>query len=126
MRATHAEIIQAYRALYKHSLRAVQYSIPSRYTFRDHLRRAFRSSKPGDFDAARIANTLQFLDGAAKYRGLEHKIVKNLSHVWWERARLPYQRVHERPDVRPFRFAAYEDFDRTVEGLNRSMGLCIK
>ncbi|GAB7361189.1 hypothetical protein MBLNU230_g1221t1 [Neophaeotheca triangularis] len=126
MPANRTEILHAYRALYKHSLRAVQYSIPSRYTFRDHIRSAFRSSHVSEFDAIRIAKTLQFLDGAAKYRGLEHRIVKNLSRVWWERARLPYQRTHERPDVRPFRMNAYDDFDRTIEGLNTSMGLCIK
>ena len=33
--------------------------------------------------------SLEFLDGAAKATGLEHKIVKNLLHVWGLRQVLP-------------------------------------
>jgi len=76
------EIVLAYRHLYKTLLRAVQYSKPARYAARDRLRQNFRAEPPNTFDADRIAKTLEFLDGAAKSKGLEHKIVKNLLHVW--------------------------------------------
>lgn len=88
MSPTRSEIVLAYRHLYQHLLRAVQYSKPARYTARDHLRNAFRNSSTDSFDPQKIATTLGFLDNAAKFRGLEHRIVKNLMHVWWERAQL--------------------------------------
>jgi hypothetical protein len=81
-------IIHAYRHLYQHLLRAVQYSKPARYIARDRLRNAFRNSKTEEYDAKRLARTLEFLDGAAKTTGLEHKIVKNWVHVWWGRGKM--------------------------------------
>ena len=84
MPPSQAEVIQAYRNLYKHLLRAVQYSKPARFTARDHLRRSFRKSDPDDYDEARITRTLELLDSAATSKGLEHRMVKNLMHVWWE------------------------------------------
>lgn len=82
------EIVLAYRHLYQHLLRAVQYSKPARYVARDHIRAAFRNSPPESYDIACISRTLEFLGGAARARGLEHKVLKNLMHVWWERQRL--------------------------------------
>ena len=76
-------IIHAYRHLYRHSLRAVQFSKPARYTLRDRLRLAFRKGSAADFDPKKIANTLEFLEYATRENGLEHKIVKNLLFVWW-------------------------------------------
>ena len=81
-------ILTAYRHLFKRSLRAVQYSKPARFVVRDRMRKAFRDSPVDAFDAQRVAKTLEFLSGAAKTKGLEHKIVKNLMHVWWEREKL--------------------------------------
>ena len=63
----------------------MQYSKPARYTARDWLRQSFRSNSSSAFDSARIRTTLEFLDGAAKVKGLEHKIVKTLLHVQAER-----------------------------------------
>lgn len=85
MTASKQAFIKAYRDLYKTSLQVIQYARPERYTLRNHLRNAFRA-KDRVFDPARIANTLEFLDHAAKVNGLEHKIVKNLLHVWWTRS----------------------------------------
>ncbi|KAK5120914.1 hypothetical protein LTR85_005698 [Meristemomyces frigidus] len=124
MPPSHAEVILAYRHLYKHLLRAVQYSKPARFVVQDRIRTAFRESSPASFDAYRIDRTLQFLDGAAKSRGLEHKILKNLMFVWWEQNKV--FRMHYRADLTPLRLNAYNDFDRTLESLNESMGLCIK
>ncbi len=84
MSSSQTEILHAYRHLYRGLLRAVQYSKPARFVARDHLRSTFRNRPYEAFDQARVNRTLEFLDGAAKVRGLEHKIVKNLLRVWGE------------------------------------------
>jgi hypothetical protein len=76
-------IIHAYRHLYRHSLRAIQFSKPARYTLRDRLRLAFRKGSAADYDQQKIQTTIEFLQYATKENGLEHKIVKNLLFVWW-------------------------------------------
>ena len=83
-----SEIVLAYRHLYRHGLRAVQFSKPARYTLRDRLRTAFRKGNPRDFDQRRIDNTIEFLRGATRETGLEHRIVKNLIFVWFHQAGL--------------------------------------
>ncbi|KAI9773945.1 MAG: hypothetical protein M1840_006171 [Geoglossum simile] len=80
------QTLHAYRHLYRAALRAVQYSSPSRYTIRDHIRPAFRKGNPATFDQGKIDNTLLFLEGAAREKGIEHRILKTLLHVWFERA----------------------------------------
>ena len=77
------EILHAYRRLYRHGLRAVQFSAPARYTLRDRLRLAFRKGSVSNFDPHKIQNTIEFLHYATKENGLEHKIVKNLLFIWW-------------------------------------------
>ena len=84
MAPTQQQLIDAYRQLYKHLLIAVQYSSPARYIARNRLRIEFRKGDVSLYDEARIARTLEFLDGAAKSAGLEHRIVKNLMHIWWQ------------------------------------------
>ena len=76
-------IIHAYRHLYRHSLRAIQFSKPARFTLRDRLRLAFRRGYASDFEPQKVQNTIEFLQYAAKENGLEHKILKNLLFVWW-------------------------------------------
>lgn len=76
------EIVHAYRHLLRWSLRAVQFSKPARFVVRDTLRAAFRD-KNGTFEPSRIKSTLWFLESAATYVGVEHKIIKNLAHVRW-------------------------------------------
>lgn len=80
-------IIHAYRHLYRHGLRAVQFSKPARYTLRDRLRYAFRRAPAAEFEPQKVQHTLEFLQYATKERGLEHKIVKNLLFVWWIQAK---------------------------------------
>lgn len=71
------QVVHAYRHLYRGLLRAVQFSKPARYVARDQLRVAFR--EPGAVpDTRGIARTIRFLEAAARERGLEHKILKNL------------------------------------------------
>ena len=79
-------IVRSYRSLYRHALRAVQYSSPARYTLKNHLRLAYRGSSVEAFSPIRIDNTLLFLKHAAEERGFEHRMLKNLLHVWWWQA----------------------------------------
>jgi hypothetical protein len=147
------QIVHAYRNLYRAALRAVHYTAPSRITVRDHLRVAFRRGDPINFDQGKVDNTLMFLESATRERGMEHRILKNITHVWWERARrdatlrclcsccFVIVRVEKSwltdmlnpsrnrqwrgdEDRRLYR-AAYAHFDATVKMLNDSLGLCI-
>jgi hypothetical protein len=80
------ELIHAYRRLLRAGLRAVQFSQPSSSTVRDQLREGFRDPN-GIFDAERVRRTIWFLNAAAQERGLEHRILKNLCRVHWDRMR---------------------------------------
>jgi len=83
--ASPREIIHAYRHLYRGLLRAVRFSKPSRYTARDQLRDAFRKEDPSTFNKVKIENTLEFLKLAGQEAGLEHRLLKNLLRINWER-----------------------------------------
>ncbi|KAI7091251.1 hypothetical protein KC356_g815 [Hortaea werneckii] len=117
------EVVQVYRRLFTSALRAVQYSKPARYVCRDRIRDAFRNSPADSFDLNKVDRTLAFLNNAAKHKGLEHRIVKNLMFVWWEQAKL--MRRPYRKDVSPLRRTVYDGFGQTVAKLNESMGMCI-
>lgn len=71
------EVTLAYRHLYRAVLRAVCYSQPASTLARDQLRRAFRD-KTSTFNKSTVRRTVWFLNNAARERGTEHKIVKNL------------------------------------------------
>lgn len=77
------EIVRSYRRLYRHAIYAVQYAAPAKYTLRILLENAYRTGNAADFDIQKINNTVTFLEGAAKERGLEHRILKNLLHTWF-------------------------------------------
>ena len=85
MPSTQQDYIYAYRGLYRALLHAVQYAKPARYIGRDMLRNEFRKGNPATFDQARINNTIGFLNLAAKEAGLEHRLVKNMLRVEYER-----------------------------------------
>ncbi|KAH7088868.1 hypothetical protein FB567DRAFT_522512 [Paraphoma chrysanthemicola] len=121
-------IIHAYRHLYRHGMRAVQFSKPARYTLRDRMRLAFRKGDTTDFAPAKIENTVEFLQYATRQNGLEHKIVKNLLFVWWVqekggRARHT-SKVPTREEVE-IKTTAYDTFNHNIRMLNESMGLCL-
>ncbi|KAI1820940.1 hypothetical protein F4861DRAFT_520929 [Xylaria intraflava] len=78
------EVIHAYRHLYRGLLHAVQFSKPSRFIARDQLRRAFRE-KGAKYDRRGILRTIRFLDAAARERGLEHRVLKNLLLIAFQR-----------------------------------------
>lgn len=83
MNPSSQEILKSYRQLYRHAMYAVQYAAPARYTLRILLENAYRTGNAADFDPKKIANTITFLKGAAKEKGLEHRILKNLLHTWF-------------------------------------------
>lgn len=87
-RASDADVVLAYRHTYKALLRAVQYAKPARFVARDRVRNAFRGGNRDEYNAVKISRTIEMLDNAARIRGLEHKIVKNLMHAWFERDRI--------------------------------------
>lgn len=80
---TKYDIVKSYRDLYRSALRAVQFSSPSRCTLKSHLRLAYRSNDTNAFNPAKVKNTLLFLKHAAEEKGLEHRLLKSLLHVWW-------------------------------------------
>jgi hypothetical protein len=90
------QVLHAYRHLYRNGLRAVQYSKPARYSVRDKLRVAFRE-KGAKLEPTSLARTLQFLEAAARSRGLEHNIVRNLLlvHYWQHYFRPSWKTVHK-------------------------------
>jgi hypothetical protein len=127
MPPSHQEIITAYRNLYRAGLHAVQYSAPARFVLRDRLRRAFRAAPITDFEPHRIANTLEFLRGAAQSTGLEHHVLRNLLHTWYWEPNQWGQRVLDtkKGDI-VLKLRAYDHFYHIIRMLNESMGLCLR
>jgi hypothetical protein len=134
------EIIQAYRSLLRSSLRAVQYSSPARSIVTTRLRRAFRSSPISEFCPLRVSNTVHFLENAAKDRGMEHRVVRNLVTIWGTEKRQWAERGHlHRAKKRRDRGGiggeedgggvicqAYDQVWWTLGMLNESLGLCLR
>ncbi|KAI9158557.1 UPF0593 mitochondrial protein [Paramyrothecium foliicola] len=123
-------IIHAYRHLYRGLLRAVQYAYPARLVARDQVRRAFRDEK-GTLDQEDVKRTVWFLDAAAKERGLEHKILKNLIAVRLERNRqTSWKRVYtegrKKDKYKDEKAEAFRHYEMTLAMLNKSMGLCLR
>ncbi|KAI1388720.1 DUF1763-domain-containing protein [Hypoxylon trugodes] len=126
------EIIHAYRHLYRGLLHAVQFSKPARYVAQDRLRTAFRAQQ-FEFDPRKIARTLRFLEAAARTRGLEHNILKNLlitaslrrgpSRSW-----KPIKESDKPTKLfeKHIKKSAYVHYETTVAMLNASMGLCLR
>ncbi|CAK7204404.1 hypothetical protein SEUCBS139899_007161 [Sporothrix eucalyptigena] len=140
------ELVKAYRSLYRSALRAVQFSKPARYIVRDQLRAAFRGQRTPltsaanneggqPFDAKRIRRTVWFLNSAAAYRGIEHRIVSNLiKTAYWRRRQVELKRMQwtdlvkikkkKKPDV--FQDIAYDHYDETVKMLNDQMNIYLR
>lgn len=94
------EILSSYRSLMGAGLRAIKYSSPARYALRDRLRAGFRDGSPKEYDGGKIARTIEFLEAAAKWKGLEHRVLKNWCHVWVVRhfvTRQPYDQSVRSP-----------------------------
>jgi hypothetical protein len=126
-------ITHAYRALYRSALHAVRYARHERYEIRDRLRRAFRDSDAKDFEPHRIANTILFFEAAARDRGLEHRILKNLCHIWFlenrqwrNRSRVLEKYGKKSVDTPSAIVQSYDQFYEVLRLLNESMGLCLR
>ncbi|UNI19946.1 hypothetical protein JDV02_006088 [Purpureocillium takamizusanense] len=130
---TRTDMIHAYRHLYRALLQAVQFSSPARYVARDQLRAAFRDGGGAAWDPEGARRTLWFVQAAARERGLEHRVLKNLLRVGGMRMRmrgLEWRRMlHEskqRNDTKAEQETAMQHYDMTVAMLNKSMGLCLR
>ncbi|KAJ3530301.1 hypothetical protein NM208_g9385 [Fusarium decemcellulare] len=127
--AANIEIVHAYRHLYRSLLKAVQYSMPSRFIALEQLRTAFRE-RGATFDPRGVKRTIWFLEAAAKERGMEHKILKNLLFVHSRRfsQRKPWYKVQ--PDMKlPMverSKTSFHHYDMTIAMLNKTMGLCLR
>ena len=129
------QIPQAYRDLMRLALRAIDYSIPARYTIRDRLRLAFRRGSRTDFDIRRIRNTCQWLYLAQRPRSLEHKVLRSLLLTWyWDPETNPHSK-HASAERRGVKRSTPEQkvhsvkrdqFNFTIRMLNESMGMCIR
>ena len=84
---TSTDIIWAYRHLLRASLQAVRFSTPARYQIRDILRESFRELPSTHFQPRRIVNTLQFIQRASEHTGIEHRILRNILHIRFWRAK---------------------------------------
>ncbi|KAK3344057.1 hypothetical protein B0T25DRAFT_316477 [Lasiosphaeria hispida] len=143
---TAQELVTAYRHLLRHSLRAVQFSKPSRYVIVDQLRAAFRDPKASaaTFDRERVRRTIWFFKAATQEAGLESRILKNLVRVHWERKRAGRWSSWKGQIVKaaqqagktecpkrtkpthPIRGTEYTHYENTIAMLNDTMGLCLR
>ncbi|RSL97632.1 hypothetical protein CDV31_012958 [Fusarium ambrosium] len=117
----------AYRRLYRCLLKAVQHTFPARFVVRDQLRSAFR--EPGaKYNEKGIQRTIWFLEAAAKEKGMEHRILKNLVKVQLGRGYykkwVPMR--GERSAIGIVKMTAYQHYDMTVAMLNKTMGLLLR
>lgn len=129
------QIIHAYRHLFQHALRAVQFSSPARHVIRERMRRAFRRGNRADFDQKRVNNTIEFLYGAARPKTLESRVLRSLLRTWyWDpttsavspRPRLSKSKGKTAETELAIRAAAHDQFNYTIRMLNESMGMCIR
>ncbi|TVY84390.1 hypothetical protein LSUE1_G001843 [Lachnellula suecica] len=123
------ELIHSYRHMYRALLRAVQYSKPARYTARDQLRNAYRKGQLSDFNRFKIIRTIEFLDGARRTTGMEHKILKNLLQTrryYEESARQGRPKNMPGEDAARIYKTAFLHYDMTLAMLNDSMNLCLR
>ena len=132
MNESRAQVVQAYRSLYKHGLIAINYKAGARNIIRDRLRKAFRKGHISDFDPVRIRNTIQFLRGAAYNHTLEHKVLQSLIHTWrmqsYPRSEAEQLALHPKTPIEELeiRRTAYDQFNHLIRMLNESMGMCLR
>ncbi|KAI9903207.1 hypothetical protein N3K66_002559 [Trichothecium roseum] len=142
-----ANPIHAYRHLLRRAAAAVSHAQPASTIARDALRSAFRDpvgsgssssngsgggSGVGGLDPERVKRTIWFLTAAAKERGLEHQVVKNMVAV--RRGRMPrhgvvFDAVHrsqkQKQEFKEHKNTAYHHYEMTIAMLNETMGLCL-
>jgi len=117
-------IPNAYRQVLRASLRAVKYSKPARYVIASRVRHFFRSPSSTPLDEKRFKRTLEFLDGAAKYHGVEHRLLRGLIR-YWDQDRTYRVNVSVRVEVFEQRQQVKKIVDHVVEQLGKSMDIYI-
>ncbi|GAM82083.1 hypothetical protein ANO11243_000620 [Dothideomycetidae sp. 11243] len=122
MPRTVVDIRLAYRHLLTASYRAVKYSKPARYVLLERLRTSFRSQPVSSYDSAKLDRTLEFLRGAAAVNGVEHRLLRNLVHYWWQD--MPDRKKPRLVDeLAEHRRWAQEDVDRAVLEMGKTMDI---
>lgn len=82
---TDQAILHAYRHLYRSVRRATHRAPSAKYVIRETLRTAFRTEPAYNFSLQRVKNTEDFLKRAEMDTGVEHRILKQLTHVrYWQ------------------------------------------
>ncbi|KAK9457181.1 hypothetical protein V1511DRAFT_492909 [Dipodascopsis uninucleata] len=117
------EVCSLYRHILRTGRRIVKRKAPYKYLFLDITRNMFRDPQL-KYDSLWFKNTLSMLQRAEEYRGMEHRVVKNILHTAWSRqfkykqrstigaSKLLESNLHSR---------FYNDFDLTVRMLCHSM-----
>ncbi|KAH7156966.1 hypothetical protein EDB81DRAFT_408083 [Dactylonectria macrodidyma] len=129
--ATKLEILHAYRSLYREVSKAVLHARPARDIARGQVRTAF-TEPDAVFNPEGIRRTTWFLQCAAREKGFEHTILKNLLRVHEKRAftRKGWKQSYsESKRESPFEFerrTRYLHYDMTVAMLNKTMGLLLR
>lgn len=129
------EIIHAYRHLYRGLLHAIQFSKPARYTALHQLRRGFRE-KGAKYDPRGVTRTVLFLRAAARERGMEHQVLRNLLIVaWyryentptWRQAQIEIEAPQKKTELQAHvQATVYKHYEMTIAMLNKSVGLCLR
>ncbi|OGE47851.1 hypothetical protein PENARI_c035G07293 [Penicillium arizonense] len=123
-------VVHAYRHLYRQGLKAIQYSTPGRYMVLKTLRKSYRSPSE-QFDPAKIAKTLQFLERATEVAGMEHKILRNILMArYWEQDHLTKDSRLRSLGLghveNQLRTSASDHLNLTLDRLNESLGTCLR
>ncbi|OLL24095.1 UPF0593 mitochondrial protein [Neolecta irregularis DAH-3] len=131
---------QLYRKLLKSGLKAVCFALPNRYSIRDRIRGGFEDSNFRPSIEA-IENTVAFLDIAARRKGLEDRIVKNICFMQWsksqdKRMHIRYNQTTKGDDKARNQNIKQEEkkllasslghFNDTLIQLNRTANLCLR
>ncbi|KAK9470296.1 uncharacterized protein V1510DRAFT_423511 [Dipodascopsis tothii] len=129
MEITSSRARALYRSVWRLSMRAIRKSSPQRYYLRRILRNFFTDPEIV-YEPVKFENTLLFLEAAEKYRGLEHKILKNLLHVAWSR-RMAESKRPNTPITDKVRFkqelsdVVLLEFDNTQRLLGESVNIYV-
>lgn len=124
MAPTSAELRLAYRHILTHAYRAVKFSKPARYILLHRIRHSFRTRPSTAYDPRKVARTVEFLRGAALSNGVEHRLLRNLVHYWWQE--MPWRKtplLHG--GMREVREWGRKDVEEIMMGLERSMDIYV-
>ncbi|KAI9258085.1 hypothetical protein BDA99DRAFT_515186 [Phascolomyces articulosus] len=118
-----------YRALLKAGYAAVQYERHHKLQIHQRIRHRFEHPPSPVVNDTQINNTIEFLNTAAKRRGLEHDIVRNICSLDRYRAqydiRPPLYNRKLTPDIRHLHDTSHDELDELIKLLNNELELCL-